>query len=176
MVYLFYFFLQNRDAQSLLPLTIKQINDAFQSSDDKSNNLIIDGVDVNTVRSLNLVLWKLVMFCFVGFLLFWQFESRLLLSGGCATKLDGLLMLLLCLTMALEGLSVTNGEYCSIFLILSTFYLFCHFLCLFLFVNDELLFMRRLQEAADTNEVEGIVYVTAILHFPHRFYHFPFCI
>lgn len=55
MVYLFYFFLQNRDAQSLLPLTIKQINDAFQSSDDKSN-LIIDGVDVNTVRSLNLVL------------------------------------------------------------------------------------------------------------------------
>lgn len=44
--------LQNRDAQSLLPLTIKQINDAFQSSDEKSN-MIIDGVDVNNVSSLN---------------------------------------------------------------------------------------------------------------------------
>ncbi|XP_054781606.1 replication protein A 32 kDa subunit B isoform X2 [Prosopis cineraria] len=39
---------KNRDAQSLLPLTVKQINDAFQSSDDKSN-MIIDGVDVNNV-------------------------------------------------------------------------------------------------------------------------------
>ncbi|XP_019464153.1 PREDICTED: replication protein A 32 kDa subunit B-like isoform X1 [Lupinus angustifolius] len=41
-------FSRNRDAQSLLPLTVKQINDAFQSSDDKTN-LIIDGVDVNNV-------------------------------------------------------------------------------------------------------------------------------
>ncbi|XP_061361724.1 replication protein A 32 kDa subunit B [Gastrolobium bilobum] len=39
---------KNRDAQSLLPLTVKQINDAFHSSDDKTN-LIIDGVDVNNV-------------------------------------------------------------------------------------------------------------------------------
>ncbi|KAJ1433479.1 Nucleic acid-binding, OB-fold [Sesbania bispinosa] len=39
---------KNRDAQSLLPLTIKQIHDAAQSSDDKAN-LIIDGVDVNNV-------------------------------------------------------------------------------------------------------------------------------
>ncbi|RDX90386.1 Replication protein A 32 kDa subunit B, partial [Mucuna pruriens] len=39
---------KNRDAQSLLPLTVKQINDAFQSSDDKTN-LIVDGVDVNNV-------------------------------------------------------------------------------------------------------------------------------
>ncbi|KAK7329782.1 hypothetical protein VNO77_23961 [Canavalia gladiata] len=39
---------KNRDAQSLLPLTVKQINDAFQSSDDKTN-LIIDGVDVNNI-------------------------------------------------------------------------------------------------------------------------------
>ncbi|KAI4344414.1 hypothetical protein L6164_011645 [Bauhinia variegata] len=39
---------KNRDAQSLLPLTIKQINNVFQSTDDKSN-LIVDGVDVNNV-------------------------------------------------------------------------------------------------------------------------------
>ncbi|KAI4335413.1 hypothetical protein L6164_014058 [Bauhinia variegata] len=39
---------RNRDAQSLLPLTIKQINDAVQSTDDKSN-LIVDGVEVNNV-------------------------------------------------------------------------------------------------------------------------------
>ncbi|XP_045816292.1 replication protein A 32 kDa subunit B [Trifolium pratense] len=36
-----------RDSQTLLPLTIKQANDAFQSSD--GSNLTIDGVDVNTV-------------------------------------------------------------------------------------------------------------------------------
>ncbi|KAI9085144.1 hypothetical protein K1719_032855 [Acacia pycnantha] len=41
-------FSKNRDAQSLLPLTVKQINDAFLLSDDKSN-MIIDGVDVNNV-------------------------------------------------------------------------------------------------------------------------------
>lgn len=45
--------MQNRDAQSLLPLTIKQIKDAVQSNDDKTN-LIIDGVDVNNVRLFNL--------------------------------------------------------------------------------------------------------------------------
>ncbi|KAJ7955787.1 replication protein A 32 kDa subunit A-like [Quillaja saponaria] len=39
---------KNRDAQSLLPLTVKQINDAFQSSDDNAN-LLVDGVDVNNV-------------------------------------------------------------------------------------------------------------------------------
>lgn len=51
--------LQNRDVQALLPLTVKQINDAFLSSDDKSN-FVIDGVDVNNV-SLGLV-------CFVYFM------------------------------------------------------------------------------------------------------------
>lgn len=54
-IYLFSFLLQNRDAQSLLPLTVKQINDAFQSSDDKSN-LVIDGVGVNTVGYLFILL------------------------------------------------------------------------------------------------------------------------
>jgi hypothetical protein len=40
--------LQNREIQSLLPLTVKQITEAFLSSDDKSN-FTIDGVDVNNV-------------------------------------------------------------------------------------------------------------------------------
>ena len=40
--------LQNRDSQSLLPLTVKQINEALLTSDDKSN-FSIDGVDVNNV-------------------------------------------------------------------------------------------------------------------------------
>ncbi|XP_027368762.1 replication protein A 32 kDa subunit B [Abrus precatorius] len=39
---------KSRDAQPLLPLTVKQINDAVQSTDDKIN-LIIDGVDVNNI-------------------------------------------------------------------------------------------------------------------------------
>lgn len=39
---------KNRDAQCLLPLTVKQINDAIQSSEDKAN-LIVDGVDVSNV-------------------------------------------------------------------------------------------------------------------------------
>ncbi|CAJ1941838.1 unnamed protein product [Sphenostylis stenocarpa] len=45
---------KNRDAQSLLPLTVKQIYDAFQSSDDKVT-LTVDGVDVNTVTLIGRV-------------------------------------------------------------------------------------------------------------------------
>ncbi|XP_058755408.1 replication protein A 32 kDa subunit B [Vicia villosa] len=45
---------KNRDAQALLPLTIKQINDAYQASDDKTN-LTIDGVDVGTISLLGRV-------------------------------------------------------------------------------------------------------------------------
>ena len=40
---------QGRSAQTLLPLTVKQIMDAAQASDDKSN-FAIDGVEVSTVR------------------------------------------------------------------------------------------------------------------------------
>ncbi|KAL9325968.1 hypothetical protein ACSQ67_006613 [Phaseolus vulgaris] len=47
-------FSKNRDAQSLLPLTVKQIYDAIQSSDDKAN-LIVDGVDVNNVTLIGRV-------------------------------------------------------------------------------------------------------------------------
>ncbi|XP_030955136.1 replication protein A 32 kDa subunit B-like [Quercus lobata] len=39
---------KNRDSQSLLPLTVKQINEALLTSDDKSN-FSIDGVEVNNV-------------------------------------------------------------------------------------------------------------------------------
>ncbi|KAG2372014.1 Replication protein [Vigna angularis] len=39
----------NCDAQSLLPLTVKQIYDALQTNDDKAN-LIVDGVVVNNER------------------------------------------------------------------------------------------------------------------------------
>ncbi|XP_050936916.1 replication protein A 32 kDa subunit B-like isoform X1 [Cucumis melo] len=45
---------KNRDVQALLPLTVKQINDAFLSSDDKSN-FVIDGVDVNNVKLVGMV-------------------------------------------------------------------------------------------------------------------------
>ena len=41
-------FLQNRDTQTLIPLTVKQISEAFHSSDDKMN-LLVDGVEVNNV-------------------------------------------------------------------------------------------------------------------------------
>jgi len=40
---------QGRSAHSLLPLTVKQIMDAAQASDDKSN-FAINGVEVTTVR------------------------------------------------------------------------------------------------------------------------------
>ncbi|XP_022845866.1 replication protein A 32 kDa subunit B isoform X3 [Olea europaea var. sylvestris] len=45
---------KNRDAQSLLPLTVKQISEAFQASDDKVN-FLIDGVDVNNVKLLGML-------------------------------------------------------------------------------------------------------------------------
>ncbi|KAG6705741.1 hypothetical protein I3842_07G195200 [Carya illinoinensis] len=45
---------KNRDIQSLLPLTVKQINEAFLSSEDKSN-FTIDGVDVNNVTLVGMV-------------------------------------------------------------------------------------------------------------------------
>ncbi|CAK9137957.1 unnamed protein product [Ilex paraguariensis] len=45
---------KSRDSQPLLPLTVKQISEAFQSSDDKSN-FLIDGVDVNNVTLVGMV-------------------------------------------------------------------------------------------------------------------------
>ncbi|VFQ81318.1 unnamed protein product [Cuscuta campestris] len=45
---------KSRDAQSLLPLTVKQIIDAVQTSDDKIN-FLVDGVDVNNVKLVGIV-------------------------------------------------------------------------------------------------------------------------
>ncbi|KAK7265254.1 hypothetical protein RJT34_32872 [Clitoria ternatea] len=59
---------KNRDAQSLLPLTVKQISDAFQSSDEKTN-LIVDGVDVNNVTLVGRVCNKAGRITDVTFLL-----------------------------------------------------------------------------------------------------------
>ncbi|XP_059296168.1 replication protein A 32 kDa subunit B isoform X1 [Lycium ferocissimum] len=48
---------KNRDSQTLIPLTVKQISEAFQSSDDKTN-FLIDGVDVNNVKLVGLLFNK----------------------------------------------------------------------------------------------------------------------
>ncbi|KAF8389381.1 hypothetical protein HHK36_026076 [Tetracentron sinense] len=39
---------KNRDTQGLFPLAVKQMSEAYLSSDDKSN-FVVDGVDVNNV-------------------------------------------------------------------------------------------------------------------------------
>ncbi|OIT23690.1 PREDICTED: replication protein A 32 kDa subunit A-like [Nicotiana attenuata] len=48
---------KSRDNPPLLPLTVKQISQAIQSSDEKSN-FVIDGVDVNNVRLVGLAFKK----------------------------------------------------------------------------------------------------------------------
>lgn len=40
--------LQNRDAQALVPLTVKQINEALLATSENAN-FVVDGVDVNNV-------------------------------------------------------------------------------------------------------------------------------
>ncbi|KAL2554221.1 Replication protein A 32 kDa subunit B [Forsythia ovata] len=59
---------KNRDAQSLLPLTVKQISEAFQASDDKVN-FLIDGVDVNNVKLLGMLYDKAERITDVSFVL-----------------------------------------------------------------------------------------------------------
>jgi len=49
---------KGRNAQTLLPLTVKQIMDAAQASDDKSN-FAINGVEVSTVRLVGRMLGKI---------------------------------------------------------------------------------------------------------------------
>ncbi|XP_039851427.1 replication protein A 32 kDa subunit B-like isoform X3 [Panicum virgatum] len=49
---------KGRNAQTLLPLTVKQIMDAAQASDDKSN-FTINGVEVSTVRLVGRMLGKI---------------------------------------------------------------------------------------------------------------------
>lgn len=50
-------FSKSRESQQLLPLTVKQINEAFLSSDEKSN-FLVDGVDVNNVKLVGMVINK----------------------------------------------------------------------------------------------------------------------
>ncbi|KAL3628134.1 hypothetical protein CASFOL_027180 [Castilleja foliolosa] len=59
---------KNRDAQGLLPLTVKQISESFQSSDDKAN-FLIDGVDVNSVKLVGLLCEKMEQVTDVSFVL-----------------------------------------------------------------------------------------------------------
>ncbi|KAJ6831803.1 replication protein A 32 kDa subunit B-like [Iris pallida] len=46
-----------RGAQGVLPLTVKQISEAYHSNDDKSS-FAIDGIDASNVRLLGLVMSK----------------------------------------------------------------------------------------------------------------------
>lgn len=48
---------KSRDNPPLLPLTVKQISQAIQSSDEKSN-FVVDGVDVNNVRLVGMAFKK----------------------------------------------------------------------------------------------------------------------
>ncbi|XP_068648326.1 replication protein A 32 kDa subunit B-like isoform X2 [Aristolochia californica] len=49
---------KNRENQALLPLTVKQISEAHQTSDEKSS-FVIDGVDVNNITLVGMVTGKL---------------------------------------------------------------------------------------------------------------------
>ncbi|XP_057501123.1 replication protein A 32 kDa subunit B-like isoform X2 [Actinidia eriantha] len=59
---------KNRDIQSLVPLTVKQISQAFQSSDDKSS-FLIDGIDVNNATLVGMVFNKAERITDVSFVL-----------------------------------------------------------------------------------------------------------
>lgn len=138
---------------------MKQISEAFLSSDDKSN-FLIDGVEVNNVG--------LLQFDFSGscLLQFWFFEFgkkvfRLHWSGWYSTKLKGLLMLLLCWMMGLGVLTVTDGKISSIGHNCDSSW------CLFSFIADSTIILHisaiRVNEAVDTKEMEGILYVPNML-------------
>lgn len=50
-------FSKSRVAQGILPLTVKQISEAYDSSDDKSN-FVVDGVDATNVKLLGIMMNK----------------------------------------------------------------------------------------------------------------------
>ncbi|MFS7944502.1 putative replication protein A [Helianthus anomalus] len=60
---------KHRDKQTLIPLTVKQINKALLSNDDKVN-FLIDGVDVNNVKLVGMVLNKAERVTDVSFVLY----------------------------------------------------------------------------------------------------------
>ncbi|XP_068653257.1 replication protein A 32 kDa subunit B-like [Aristolochia californica] len=57
---------KNRENQALLSLTVKQISEAHETSDDKSN-FVIDGVDVNSIALVGMVTGKLEKVADVSF-------------------------------------------------------------------------------------------------------------
>ncbi|KAK1291248.1 Replication protein A 32 kDa subunit A [Acorus calamus] len=59
---------KSRGTQGVLPLTVKQISEAFHSSDDKSG-FVIDGVDASNVRLLGMVTKKMERVTDVSFTL-----------------------------------------------------------------------------------------------------------
>ncbi|KAM7268815.1 hypothetical protein ACFE04_010981 [Oxalis oulophora] len=59
---------KSRDPVGLVPLTVKQISEATQSGDDKSN-FVVDGLDVTNVTLVGMVSEKAVKITDVGFVL-----------------------------------------------------------------------------------------------------------
>lgn len=59
---------KNRDAQALVPLTVKQINEALLATSENAN-FVVDGVDVNNVTIVGLVCNKVERVTDVGFVL-----------------------------------------------------------------------------------------------------------
>ncbi|KAH6768065.1 hypothetical protein C2S51_013401 [Perilla frutescens var. frutescens] len=59
---------KSRDTQGFLPLTVKQISEAFQASDDRTN-FLIDGVDVNNVKLVGMLFQKIERVTAVSFVL-----------------------------------------------------------------------------------------------------------
>ncbi|KAI3772074.1 hypothetical protein L6452_03248 [Arctium lappa] len=59
---------KNRDTQTLVPLTVKQISKALLSNDDKVN-FLIDGVDVNNVKLVGMIFNKAERVTDVSFVL-----------------------------------------------------------------------------------------------------------
>ncbi|KAK1269647.1 Replication protein A 32 kDa subunit A [Acorus gramineus] len=59
---------KSRGTQGVLPLTVKQISEAFHSSDDKSG-FVVDGVDASNVRLLGMVTKKMERVTDVSFTL-----------------------------------------------------------------------------------------------------------
>ncbi|KAL2928908.1 Replication protein A 32 kDa subunit B [Bienertia sinuspersici] len=59
---------KNRDTQGIVPLTVKQLNEALLMNSD-SNNISVDGVDVNNVTLVGMVFDKVERVTDVGFFL-----------------------------------------------------------------------------------------------------------
>lgn len=158
---LFSFLLQNRDAQSLLPLTVKQINDAFQSSDDKSN-LVVDGVDINTVRCLTFLLFPSYGFWFVAsnFLTIW---AQVTLVGRLCNKVGRISDI----TFVLDD-GTGRIDCIRWWILLNLFYLF-FILCLFLLTMVNSCFFAGFKEK--WMQMKRIVYCmflycVSYMHFP----------